>query len=175
VNAANFAGTAFSIAVEFALQASDIGGPTARLVGWGFVGLFAAWAAIHYLRCRREASFLPAVLEAAFDLGREMRKFVHMRESMAPPAPSSPGWQALAFWHSREPRGGGRSERDAYDAETMSIWTGRFAKKVSTTLAKLHNLDRIGHDEAKRMLAPASPAEVESLAVRLIDLGCLDI
>lgn len=57
----------------------------------------------------------------------------------------------------------------------MSIWTGRFAKKVSTTLAKLHNLDRIGHDEAKRMLAPTSPAEVESLAVRLIDLGCLDI
>jgi hypothetical protein len=171
MSGANLAGGPLSLAVEFVLQLVDFDDPTVRLVGWTMAAFLAGIALLLYLRGRSAGASPPAVLDLADELGKEMLKFIRMRDSTAPAATPS-GWSGLPFLPRRDRWSIAGAERESHDAETMSIWTGRFAKKLSSTLAKLHNADRIGHAEAQRLMLPRSPAEVRDVAFRLIELAC---
>jgi hypothetical protein len=170
--AAGLAINPLQVAIEFVLELINFEDEKAKQIGWTLVGILVGLALLLYLHRRRakSSSATPAV---ALELGKEMLAFVRMRESLAPPR--RPTWMTLSFLPGQGSWDGGKADRKSHDAETMSIWSGRFAKKLSSILARLHNVDRIDQAEAKRLLLPATPAEIKSVAMRLIDLGCQDI
>jgi hypothetical protein len=167
VGVGNLISGPLSIALEFVLQLVDFDDSTARRVGWIVAVLLVGVTLLLYVRSRRGGS------SRALELGKDMLQFVRMRESIAPP-PSPPPRFGLSFLQGRERRFSGMSDRESHDAETMSLWRGRFSKKLSSTLAGLHNSDLIDQAEARRLLLPESPTEVKTVAFRLIDLGCQD-
>lgn len=170
---ANFVGYPITIAVEFVLQLVDFDQPGFRIAGWAIAGLLVGSVLLLIVRRQRDGSSPPAALELALELGREMLKFLHMRDSAIPPPIQSP-WPAFSLLGGRS-WGSGRAWRRGHDAETMSLWSGRFAKKLSATLAKLHDVDLIDQAEAKSLLGPTTPDEARAVAVRLIDLGCRQV
>jgi hypothetical protein len=167
VGVGNLISGPLSVALEFVLQLVDFEDPTARRVGWIVAALLAGITLLLYVRRWRGGS------SRAFELGKDMLQFVRMRESIAPP-PTPPPRFGLSFFHARERRLSSMSDRESHDAETMSLWKSRFSKKLSSTLARLHNSDLIDQAEARRLLLPESPTEVKTVAFRLIDLGCQD-
>ncbi|HEX5374598.1 MAG TPA: hypothetical protein VFW48_00405, partial [Solirubrobacterales bacterium] len=163
----------FTIAVEFALQLIDFDEPAAHLAGWLVVGALGLFLLFRVIRRYWRTSSPSRVLATALDLGKRMRSFHRMRESAAPSPPPS-FWQRH-FRSRREQWTPGYGDRSAHDAETIAIWTGRFAKELSATLANLHKHDFIDQAEMTRLLAPLTPADIASLSMRLIELGCREV
>lgn len=165
-------GAAISIAVGFALQVSGLGGPVVSAIAWVVVALLVGLAV--FLRLHGSGpSTTSDTLHGALRLGRDMLNFIQLRRSRAP-SPSPPSRARFGFLPGRYPLAD-RAQTEAYDAETMSLWTGRFAKRLSATVAELHRFDQIGPEEARRLIAPSSPADVEGMARRLIELGCQSV
>jgi hypothetical protein len=169
---ANFLGSWFSVAVEFAGNLVDSPDPNARLAGLLVTAAVALLMLLLVVRRRWRPSSPGKALAAALELGGKMLGFHHMRASVAPPEPL-PFWRRYFPWPGREQWSPSYGDRSVHDAETMTLWARLYAKELSVVLAKLHEEDLVDQAEMTRLLAPQTPAEVEILARRLIELGCL--
>lgn len=168
MNLASLIGAALSVALGFALQVSGFGGPTARIVAWAFVAVVALTSLWLYLR-RRPGDSLRKALRIVFNLGHEMESFVRLRARSAPPL--TPQRRLVISWRGREGASRSGSDRAVYDADTMSLFDQQFSEPLASAVERLRKLGRLGHAEANSLMTPATPAEIEELARRFIELS----
>jgi hypothetical protein len=163
VTAANLVGAGLSTAVGFALQVSGFGGSTACVIAWALAAVLALVALSIFVRERFNLP-LSKVLREVSELGTEMGNFFHMRESSAPPG--GPQKNRLTYWRARS-----GEARELYDSDTMSLCDELFAERLVSVVRSLRKLGRIGRAEARTLMVPSEPAEIDDLSRRLIELG----
>lgn len=168
MNLASLIGTVLSVALGFALQVSGFGGPVAQIVAWAFVAVVALTSLWLYLR-RRPSGSLRKALSTVFDLGHEIESFVRLRTRSAPPP--APQRRLVISWRGREGTSRSASDREVYDADTMSLFEQQFSEPLASVVERLRKLGRLGHAEANSLMTPATPTEIEELARRFIELS----
>jgi hypothetical protein len=160
----------FTIALELVWDLIVSSNPPARSTGLVFVAIAIALLLPLLLLIRRRwrDSSPDRALAAALDLGRKMLAFCNMRAWEAPEQISP--WRRILNLRRHEVRPAG--DRGIHDAETMAIWSRLFARDLGIVLARLHKHDLIDGVELTKLCAPRTPAEVQIVARRLMELGC---